>query len=302
MSKSGLFGTGVAKKYWMALTGLFLCLFLVGHLVGNLQLLKAGEEGRRAFNEYAYFMTTNPLIKVMSYLTYISILLHAIDGVILTRQNKKARPVKYAYSKPEKNSSFVSRNMALLGVLILVFIVTHMQNFWYKMKIDNANFPLHTLVEEIEQPSYNQETGEIENIKKEESLLLMTNGSYVSIDVNDKNIVMLKNTTEIYDKDGKIKYGEGYKDLHSLTVSFFGHDKSKNGFPANNNALIAVVFYVICMAVLGAHLWHGFQSGFQTLGLRAKSYKNLIVTVGKVFAVVVPLLFAIIPIVLFLTK
>ena len=91
MSKSAILSSSIAKKYWMALTGLFLCLFLVGHLLGNLQLiLKAGEEGKRAFNEYAYFMTHNPLIKVMSYLTYLSILFHAIDGILLTIQNKKA--------------------------------------------------------------------------------------------------------------------------------------------------------------------------------------------------------------------
>ena len=61
MSKSAFIKSSIAKKYWMALTGLFLCLFLVGHLIGNLQLIvKTGEEGRRAFNEYAYFMTHNP--------------------------------------------------------------------------------------------------------------------------------------------------------------------------------------------------------------------------------------------------
>ena len=72
----------------MSLTGLFLCLFLMGHLLGNLQLVFiTGEEGQRAFNEYAYFMTHNPLIKVMSYVTYLSILFHAVDGILLTIQN-----------------------------------------------------------------------------------------------------------------------------------------------------------------------------------------------------------------------
>ena len=105
MSKSALLKSSIAKKWWMALTGLFLCLFLVGHLLGNFQLFIDGEEGKRAFNEYAYFMTHNPFIKVMSYLTYLSILFHAIDGIALTIQNKKARPQKYAYNKPSANSS-----------------------------------------------------------------------------------------------------------------------------------------------------------------------------------------------------
>ena len=143
MSKSAFIKSSIAKKYWMALTGLFLCLFLVGHLIGNLQLIiKTGEEGRRAFNEYAYFMTHNPAIMVLSYLTYFSILFHAIDGIALFIQNKKARPVSYAYTKPSANSSLASRSMALLGTLVLVFIATHMSNFWWKMKVSDE-VPLH---------------------------------------------------------------------------------------------------------------------------------------------------------------
>ena len=88
MSNSSILKSSIAKKYWMALTGLFLCTFLIGHLLGNLQLIFIdGEEGRRAFNEYAYFMTHNPAIKILSYLTYISIIFHAVDGFILTIQN-----------------------------------------------------------------------------------------------------------------------------------------------------------------------------------------------------------------------
>ena len=113
MSKSVLLKSSLAKKYWMALTGLFLCLFLVGHLLGNLQLFQDGEEGRRAFNEYGYFMTHNIFIKLLSYLTYLSILFHAIDGFLLAYQNAKARPIGYVANKPSANSSFASRNMAL---------------------------------------------------------------------------------------------------------------------------------------------------------------------------------------------
>jgi succinate dehydrogenase / fumarate reductase, cytochrome b subunit len=302
MSKSGLFKTGVAKKYWMALTGLFLCLFLVGHLVGNLQLLKEGEEGRRAFNEYAYFMSHNPAIKILSYLTYISILLHAIDGIIIKIKNKKARPINYAYSKPEKNSSFASRNMALLGVLIMIFIAAHMQHFWYKMKISQADFPLHTLVKQVDNQGYDESTGELTTTKQDVNLVLLTNGSYQPLDLNDKENIVLKNGTEIYSKKLDTKVAEGYKDLHSLTASFFGQDKTAYGFPPNDKAPFAVAFYVLCMAVLAFHLWHGFSSAFQTLGLRVKQYKPLLITVGKIFAVVVPGLFAIIPIFLYFTK
>ena len=59
-TSKGLFGSSLARKYWMAVSGLFLCTFLVGHLLGNLQLFVSGEEGKLAFNEYGHFMTTFP--------------------------------------------------------------------------------------------------------------------------------------------------------------------------------------------------------------------------------------------------
>lgn len=132
-TSKGLFGSSLARKYWMAATGLFLCTFLVGHLLGNLQLFVTGEEGRDAFNAYGLFMTTFPVVKVLSYVTYISILLHAVDGIILARQNKAARPVGYVKERQSVNASWASRKMALLGTLTLFFIIVHMRSFWYEM-------------------------------------------------------------------------------------------------------------------------------------------------------------------------
>ena len=151
MSKSALIKSSLAKKYWMAATGLFLCTFLIGHLAGNLQLLLPAEEALPIFNEYAKFMTTNPLVKVLSYLTYFSILFHSVDGILLFIQNKKARPVKYAYNKPGANSTWASRNMGLLGSVVLFFIIVHMRSFWYEMHFGsvaldiNGNKDLYTI-------------------------------------------------------------------------------------------------------------------------------------------------------------
>ena len=88
MSKSVLIKSSLTKKYWMAGTGLFLCLFLVGHLLGNLQLLLPSEEASDSFNLYAQFMTTNPVVKILSYITYFSILFHAIDVYYLTSKTE----------------------------------------------------------------------------------------------------------------------------------------------------------------------------------------------------------------------
>lgn len=94
MSKSKpVLTSSLGKKLIMSLTGLFLCTFLVIHLIGNLQLFK--DDGGYAFNTYAHFMTNFPPIKVVSYLLYISIIVHAVYALVLTTKNKAARPVGY---------------------------------------------------------------------------------------------------------------------------------------------------------------------------------------------------------------
>lgn len=227
MSKSVLLTSSLAKKYWMALTGLFLCLFLVGHLVGNLQLLMPfGKEAAMQFNAYAKFMTSNPLIKIMSYLTYFSILFHAIDGFLLVAQNRKARPVKYQMYDPSKNSKPSSRYMAILGTIILIFIVTHMVNFWARMHF--SDMP-------------------------------------VMIDDN----------------------GEKMNDLYGVVLAFFRHP---------DYGMVAAILYAVSMAFLAFHLSHGFQSAFQSLGVNHRKYTPLIKKAGMAFSILVPLLFAIIPI------
>lgn len=304
MSKSAILKSSIAKKYWMALTGLFLCTFLIGHLIGNLQLItKFGEEGRRAFNEYAYFMQHNIFIKVLSYVTYISILFHAIDGLMLAVQNKKARPQKYAYNNAGANSSTASRQMALLGSIILIFIVTHMVNFWAKMHFDHI--PLHQVTKSIEIPvGQDPTTGQPINQSIDVYYYLTTKGEYKEYAFMNpekkelENTIDVKDETFLYDKSSELKVGEGYKDLHSVVMAFFG--QSKEGVTTNSMALVATILYVLSMAVLGFHLWHGFASAFQSLGMRHKRYTPAIAITGKLFAVIVPLAFAIIPVLIFI--
>jgi len=272
MAKSALLKSSLAKKYWMALTGLFLCLFLIGHLLGNLQLLSTGENAALHFNQYALFMTTNPAIKVLSYLTYISILFHAIDGILLAIQNQKARPVKYVMNKPEKNTIWASRNMAVLGTIILIFIVTHMVSFWARMHFDK-NMPLQTVM--INAGGMPQE------------FYLTTDGGYMPKAQVLQGAAVIKNRTEFYDATANVKIKEGYKDLYKITIAFFKDAKL---------GLVYTILYAISMIVLGFHLYHGFGSAFQSLGANNPKYNGFIKNFGKAFAIIVPLLFAIIPI------
>lgn len=287
MAKSALLKSSIAKKYWMALTGLFLCLFLAGHLAGNLQLLVPNNALN--FNQYALFMTSNPAVKLLSYLTYISILFHAIDGILLTIQNKKARPIGYAKTDGS-SSSFASRNMAVLGTIILVFIATHMVNFWAKMHFDK-NMPLMTKTIEVQgnkQVFYvGTQVGQyfpVEQVAKE--------GEKLEQGMMPKQFV-IKNRTELHYSQADVKTADLYKDLYKITLDFFKDTKY---------GLYFTIGYVLAMLALAFHLWHGFQSAFQSLGANSSKLTPAIKFFGKAFAIVVPLLFAIIPVILHFKK
>jgi len=140
------------KKVIMSLSGLFLCTFLVVHMSGNMALV-FNNDGGAAFNAYAAFMTSFLPVKIISYGTYALILIHIFQGLLLWRENRAARPVGYA-KKSTEGSSWASRNMALLGTIIMVFLVVHLYTFWFKMKMgyipmdQHGNADLYSLVEQ----------------------------------------------------------------------------------------------------------------------------------------------------------
>ena len=218
--------SSLGQKVIMSLTGLFLITFLIVHLLGNISLM-FDDEGY-AFNTYAYFMTQNPLIKTVSLGLYFFIALHTIQGLMITFKNRMARGQGYAV-KAKDNASFSSRNMALLGTLVLAFLFIHMGDFWLKMKLD-----------------------------------MLPIVSYEGYDAP---------MADLYKR---------------VSIAF-------------QNPLL-VVAYVIGQIVLALHLWHGFQSAFQSLGLNHPKYTPLIKGLGKAYSILVPAGFALIPIYHFLFK
>ncbi len=207
--------SSLGNKLLMSFTGLFLILFLVVHLIGNLQLL-IDDQGV-AFNAYSEIMEKNLLIKVIAYALYFAILLHTYKGIDITIRNRKARGAQRYAVKAKSDTTWSSRNMALLGSLLFVFIGIHMSDFWYKFKF----------------------------------------GSHGDVDF-----------------------------YAMVDLSF--------------SQLWIVIFYVASQLVLAFHLAHGFQSAFQTLGLRDGNYTTVIKNIGTGFAILLPLLFAIIPVLMYL--
>jgi succinate dehydrogenase / fumarate reductase cytochrome b subunit len=183
-----------------------------------MQLFFAHEDNGLAFNIYAKFMTTNPAVKILSYTTYLSIIAHVVYSIILSRKNKVARPIGYDMSTKDSQSSAASRNMGILGTIILLFLVMHLKSFWYEM-----------------------------------------HWGAIGTDAN------------------------GNRDLYKVVAAAY-------------EQLWYVAIYVVSMVFLAAHLSHGFSSAFQTLGLNHKKHTPTIQGLGKAFALIVPFIFAMMPI------
>lgn len=124
--------SSIGKKLLMSLSGLFLLAFLLVHLTVNSMILfdRSGD----LFNRAAHFMSTNPIIRIVEPVLAIGFILHIIYAVILTIHNLYTRPVSYDMQKLGHSSSWPSRNMFVLGLVILTFLVIHIANFFWKIK------------------------------------------------------------------------------------------------------------------------------------------------------------------------
>ena len=213
------------RKSMIALTGLFLCVFLMVHLSANSLLLLPERLARPWYNAYSTWLRENPLITVVAYALYLSIIVHTVYALLVTLRNRKARPARYAVHHTQENSSWASQHMGWLGVLILIFIVVHLVNFWARIKLGLGD-----------------EVG--------------------------------------YDQSGN-------KDIYEVTNSLFQN-------------IYYVVFYSLLMVPLGFHLDHGLKSAFKTLGFYHRKGLTILVRVALIYALVMAVGFAIIPLIVYL--
>ena len=123
------------RKSIIALTGLFLCIFLIVHLSANSILVLPEETARSLYNSYSTTLRESPVIKIVAYVLYLSIILHVVYALLITVNNRRAKAKGYLVNQYRRNSSWTSQNMGLLGISILLFIVVHLANFWARIKL-----------------------------------------------------------------------------------------------------------------------------------------------------------------------
>ena len=233
MTSKQFFTSSIGKKITMGLTGFFLISFLIVHCSINAMIFF--NDGGQTFNHWGHFMGSNLLIRTAEIGLFVFLLIHIIQGLLLWKQNKSARPVKYIVTKPNENSKWYSRSMGLLGTLILIFLILHLYHFWTPSRF-----------------------GGIGNVRSLEETVLS--------DYNNQPV----------------------------------HDLYKEMLMVFQNNLLVVIIYVLGVISLCWHLLHGFQCAFQTFGWNHKKYTPLIKLLGVGYSIIICLLFAMMPIAIYL--
>jgi succinate dehydrogenase / fumarate reductase cytochrome b subunit len=127
MAKSAILKSSIAKKVAMALSGLFLIMFLSLHFFVNFISVFSAD----TYNAMSHFMGYNPLIQfVMQPILIAGVVFHFVMGFVLELKNRKARPIAYAKYDGASNASWASRNMIISGLVVLAFLGLHMYDFW----------------------------------------------------------------------------------------------------------------------------------------------------------------------------
>lgn len=254
--------SSLGKKYVVAITGLLLLLFVLGHMAGNL-LLFAGSE---AINGYAEKLkSTGALLWVIRAALLTIFLIHIFVTIRLTMENRSARPTRYVYEQTME-ASWASRHMFLTGLVILAFVVYHLAHFTLGV-VELANVQ-RTPAGPVEKLPTPKNYLDLTETKGPGELHFSPRPKMYLSDVKETPPTAGSKRVEL-DKGTVARH-----DVYSMVVSGF------------RNPIISLS-YLLAMAFLGLHLWHGGSSFLQTLGLNGAGYKGVIARVGPALATLV---------------
>ena len=218
---SVFYSSSIGKKMIVALTGIVLILFVVGHLLGNLQIF-LGPDWINGYSEH--LRELGPLLWAIRIFLLVTVIVHIYVTIRLAIENKRARPTQYK-DKENVKASFASRHMVMSGLIVLAFIIYHLAHF--------------------------------------------------TVRVTDPRFALLK-------ADPLNRY-----DVYSMMVYAFQN-------------YVVSGFYVFALFLLFLHLSHGSSSFFQSLGLNNKKLAPRLAFWGCIFAWLLFLGYASIPIAILL--
>jgi succinate dehydrogenase / fumarate reductase, cytochrome b subunit len=225
-SGGSFFCSSIGRKILMAVSGLILIGFVVGHLVGNLQVF----QGPDHLNGYAVFLRQlGPTLWIARAIILTAVVVHVWAATALTLENKAARGSEAYGINHTIRATLASRTMRLTGYLVLAFVIYHLAHFtWGWAQSDTFK----------------------ENLKH-----------YLLHD--DYRVLGLV----------AVKAGTTTEDVYNMVVLGFQQP-------------IVSLFYIIAIGMLSFHLLHGFDSMFQTLGLRSSRWGAALRKISILFCVV----------------
>ena len=133
--------SSIGKKIQIAISGIFLCIFLIFHLLNNLTLFA----GSGTFNQMVEMLESiKPFVRILEFGLLFILLTHVINGIKLTLDNKKAKPIGYSLDAGSEISSLNSQTMIISGIVILVFFLIHLGYIWFTYQTHNFITPQET--------------------------------------------------------------------------------------------------------------------------------------------------------------
>jgi succinate dehydrogenase / fumarate reductase cytochrome b subunit len=220
-----LFSSSIGRKILMAVTGLVLIAFVVGHLVGNLQVFQDPDH----INGYAQFLhQLGPLLWVARIGLLAAVIIHIWAGIALSLENTRARGPEPYGVKHTIQATLASRTMKWTGLVVLAFIIYHLAHFTVgaaQASTFKENLKLYSMQQEYRIAGF-----------------------------------------------PVVNAGAQVLDVHSMVILGFQN-------------VVVSIFYIIAVGLLSFHLLHGFDSMFQTLGLRSTRWARGLRTVAVFFSV-----------------
>jgi len=140
----GFYSSSIGKKVVMSLTGLFLCLFLIEHVVGNF-LLFLNDNGA-AYDMYTEIMSHNIVIRAIEVFLFGGLVLHALSGLIVWLKNRRSRPNDYEVYRLKDNTPLEGRITMLTGSIIFLFLVIHLNTFFVPTRFGSEKVSPYTMV------------------------------------------------------------------------------------------------------------------------------------------------------------
>ena len=309
----------ITKKICVALLGGFLLVFLLFHATANLFILR--HDGGAWYSAFCHFMGTNWIVKAFEIVLLGFIALHILLTLWLALTNRLARPVRYHETQKSKTHT-TSKLMVWTGILIFACLIFHFYDFYmvklgwvkgeYMVKTEKLQseemmglmqfaqqmeMSPEDLVDELEAESmmYADENGDTEEVQE------YINGMREQLAVID--IVRRAQTEGNITEDGQWIRHLTYEERQTLR-KMLPESKPEPDFYYMAREKFSVwhivLGYLVFFVVVFLHLRHAFPSAFQTLGLNNYKYNNIIEVLGQIYTWLVVLMFAAVPVLVYL--